>query len=84
MPMVKIWDPLLRLFHWSLVAAFALAWLTAEDMALPARVGGLCAGGLIAFRLIWGLIGPRYARFSQFLTGPATVLVIHPRGVKRR
>jgi cytochrome b len=74
MPMVKIWDPLLRLFHWSLAAAFALAWLTAEDMAHLHEWTGYAAGGLIAFRLIWGLIGPRYARFSQFLTSPQAVL----------
>ncbi len=72
--MMKIWDPLLRLFHWSLVASFAVAWLSAEDMAGLHEWAGYAAAALIAFRLVWGLIGPRYARFSQFLKSPQATL----------
>lgn len=72
--MVKVWDPLLRLFHWGLVAAFAAAWLTSEENESLHIWAGYTAAGLIAFRLLWGLAGPRYARFSQFLRGPGTVL----------
>ncbi len=70
---VRVWDPLLRLFHWSLVAAFAVAWLTSEEGQPLHQTAGYVAAGLIGFRLIWGLIGPRYARFAQFIRGPAAV-----------
>ena len=64
---LKVWDPLLRLFHWSLAASFLVAWVSSEGWDLLHYWAGYAAGGLVAFRLLWGLIGPRYARFSQFL-----------------
>jgi len=72
--MIKVWDPLLRLFHWSLVASIAIAWLTGEDGETLHEWAGYAALGLIAFRLVWGLIGPRYARFTQFIRGPKEVI----------
>ena len=72
--MIKVWDPLLRLFHWSLVAAIAIAWLTAEESEIWHNWLGYIALGLIGFRLVWGLIGPRYARFTQFICGPQEVI----------
>lgn len=71
---VRVWDPLLRLFHWGLVASFAVAWLTTDEGRALHETAGYIAGGLIAFRLVWGLMGPRYARFSQFIRGPRTVI----------
>lgn len=71
---VRIWDPLVRIFHWGLVAAFALAYLTAEELSTVHEVAGYTVAGLVAFRLIWGLIGSRYARFSQFLKGPSATV----------
>lgn len=71
---VRVWDPLLRLFHWSLVAAFATAWLTADDMQPMHEIAGYAVAGLVAFRLLWGLAGSHYARFAQFLKGPAATL----------
>jgi cytochrome b len=71
---IKVWDPLVRLFHWSLVAAFAIAWLTEDQwMALHANAGYLILT-LLLFRLVWGLLGTRYARFSDFVTSPSMVL----------
>jgi len=69
---IKVWDIPTRLFHWLLAASFAGAWLTAEserwrDVHL---LLGYTVAGLIAFRLVWGLIGTRYARFSSFLFPP--------------
>lgn len=72
--MVRIWDPLVRVFHWSLVAAFAVAWFSAEELDAVHEFAGYVVAGLVAFRLIWGLVGSHYARFSQFLKGPGTVL----------
>ncbi len=72
--MIKVWDPLLRLFHWSLVASIAIAWLTGEDGEALHEWAGYAALGLIAFRLVWGVIGPRYARFTQFVRCPKEVI----------
>ena len=70
---VKIWDPLVRAFHWGLVASFAIAWLSADEWNDLHEWAGYAAAALIAFRLLWGLVGTRYARFSQFIRSPGTV-----------
>ena len=72
---VKVWDILVRLFHWSFAACFAGAWLTAEsERWRDVHVFlGYAMLGLVAFRLLWGLVGPRHARFSSFVRGPAAV-----------
>ena len=67
---VRVWDPLVRLFHWSLVAAFATAFVSEEGERLH-EVAGYVVLGLIAFRLVWGLIGPAHARFKDFVPSPA-------------
>ncbi len=72
--MVKVWDPLVRLFHWSLVVSFAVAWLTAEAWDGLHELAGYAAAALIGFRLFWGLVGPRYARFTQFVRMPRATL----------
>lgn len=72
--MIRVWDPLVRVFHWSLVAVFALAWLTAEGDETWHEWAGYAAAGLIGIRLVWGLVGPRYARFAQFVRSPKATL----------
>lgn len=71
-----IWDLPTRLFHWALVASFALAWLTAEsDAWLAVHVFcGYLMLGLIAFRLIWGFVGSHFARFASFRFSPQQAL----------
>jgi len=75
---VRVWDPLLRIAHWTLVASIVSAWITAEielDAAKRAHEwAGYAALGVIALRLLWGWIGPRYARFGQFVRPPAATL----------
>lgn len=68
---VPVWDPVVRLFHWGLVAAFATAWLTADEIQPVHEIAGYAVAALLAVRLVWGFAGSRHARFSQFLRGPA-------------
>jgi cytochrome b len=69
---VKVWDPVVRLFHWSLVVAFFVAYFTEpEDSGLAVHVwAGYFVGGLIVLRLIWGFVGSPHARFGDFAFGP--------------
>ncbi len=70
---ILVWDPLVRIFHWSLVGLFAFAFLTGDELKTLHETAGYVVAGLIAFRVVWGLIGSRYARFSSFLNRPSTV-----------
>ena len=73
---VLVWDLPVRLFHWLTVLSFAGAWLTAESerWRLLHVTLGYTLGGLVAFRLLWGLVGSRHARFASFVRGPRAVL----------
>lgn len=67
---ITVWDPLVRLFHWSLVVSFFIAYLTDENLMDLHAWAGYAATALIAFRLVWGFAGPEHARFSDFVAGP--------------
>ncbi len=73
--MIRVWDPFVRAFHWALALSFAVAWLSSESMERVHSAAGYVAGALVAARIVWGFVGPGYARFSQFVRSPATVLV---------
>jgi len=68
---IRVWDAPTRLFHWALVGSFLTLWLTSEnDQLLDFHVfAGYLFFGLLLFRLIWGIIGTEYAKFSHFLYG---------------
>ena len=72
---IRVWDRFVRLFHWSLVASFALSYWSAKAgwHELHALLGYFLAG-LIVARLYWGLLGSRHARFSDFVHSPGAVL----------
>ena len=71
---IRVWDPLVRLFHWSLVLAFTIAYLSGDEENSLHIYSGYAVLGLISFRVLWGLIGTRYARFSNFVSSPGTVI----------
>ena len=73
---IMVWDMPVRVFHWLLVICFAGAWLTSESerLAMIHYAFGYTACLLVLIRLVWGLIGTRYARFSQFLKSPKAVI----------
>jgi cytochrome b len=72
--MVKVWDPLVRVFHWSLVFLFLLAFITEDDWLDLHVLAGYAVSFLIGFRLLWGLVGTRNARFVTFVKSPVVML----------
>lgn len=72
---ILVWDLPVRVFHWLMVGSFAIAWVSAESerwRALHVTMGYTMAA-LVAFRVVWGLIGTRHARFAAFVRGPRAV-----------
>ncbi len=70
---VKVWDIVVRLFHWSLVSTFFICIITEDSSRLHIYSGYLIIV-LISFRFIWGFIGSKYARFKDFIVTPAIVI----------
>jgi len=72
---IRVWDPLVRFFHWSLASAFLIAFITEDDFMIVHSWAGYLILSLLMIRLIWGFIGTRHARFSDFVYRPATIRV---------
>ena len=72
---VLVWDAPIRVFHWLMVLSFAGAYLTAESerWRLVHVTLGYTMAGLVAFRIVWGLVGTRHARFASFVRGPRVI-----------
>jgi cytochrome b len=69
---IKVWDLFVRIFHWSLVVAFAVAYTTEDDTLAIHVWAGYLVGGLVLARILWGFVGPKHARFSDFVCSPFT------------
>jgi len=70
---VKVWDLFVRIFHWSLVVLFVAAFLSGDESDRIHLTAGYAIAGLVAMRIVWGFIGSKYARFSDFVKGPGEV-----------
>lgn len=75
MQKILVWDWPVRLGHWLMVGGFIVAWLTSESetFRLLHVISGATVLAVAAFRLPWGFIGSRYARFVDFVRGPRAV-----------
>lgn len=71
---VKVWDPFVRVFHWSLVTLFAVAFVTGDESEGLHLAAGYAIAALVVWRIAWGFVGPRHARFSDFVRPPAEAL----------
>jgi cytochrome b len=71
---VNVWDPFVRVFHWSLATLFLVAYVTGDEMEKVHIAASYAIAGLLGLRIVWGFIGPRHARFSDFIRSPRVVL----------
>lgn len=69
---IKVWDPVVRIGHWTVVIAFFTAYFTEDDFLTLHVWAGYVIGAVVCFRLIWGFIGSRHARFADFVRSPST------------
>jgi len=73
---IRVWDLPVRVFHWLLAGSFAVAYLVAESDQLRGLhvILGYTATGLILFRIVWGFVGSRFARFRSFWFPPRATI----------
>lgn len=71
---VKVWDPFVRIFHWSLVTLFVVTFATGDEIEWLHIYAGYAIVGLLIFRILWGFVGPEHARFKDFVKGPREVV----------
>jgi len=71
--MVRVWDPFVRAFHWTLVSSLVVCWLSAQVWEDLHAWAGVVAGALALARVVWGFVGGGYARFAQFVRAPRVV-----------
>ena len=70
---IKVWDIAIRVFHWTLTGCYALAFISSENIPKLHVFFGYSVLFLVLFRILYGFVGTRYARFSEFLYPPAQI-----------
>ena len=74
---IFVWDLPVRLFHWLLVTSIFAAWYTSDGerglIDIHLKIGYFILG-LIIFRIIWGVLGTKYAKFSQFIPNKTALI----------
>ncbi len=68
---ITVWDPIVRIGHWTLVITFFTAYFTEDDFLTQHVWAGYLVGAVVAIRVIWGLVGSKHARFGDFVRSPA-------------
>lgn len=70
---IKVWDLFVRIFHWTVVVSFFIAYITEDEVMWLHELAGYTILVFVIARVVWGVIGTRYARFSNFIYKPSTV-----------
>ena len=70
---VYVWDPVVRIFHWTLVLSFLVALVTEDELMTPHVWAGYLITALLMLRIVWGFIGTAHARFRDFVYSPAVI-----------
>lgn len=73
-PAERVWDALVRVGHWLLVASVLIAWLTRHNGGGWHEWAGYAATAIVLVRIVWGFVGSHYARFKQFVLGPRATI----------
>ncbi len=71
---IKVWDPVIRIGHWTLVVAFFTAYFTEDDFLTLHVWAGYIIGVVVILRVLWGFVGSKYARFTEFVRSPSAAL----------
>lgn len=70
-PTTVVWDPLVRLLHWALVATFIVAYLSPAGRSVVHETAGYSVALIVVARIVWGFTGSVHARLRSFVVGPA-------------
>ena len=70
---VKVWDSFVRLFHWTVVVSFFIAYFTEDDVMWLHELAGYLILVLVIARIFWGVVGSHYARFTNIIYRPSIV-----------